>query len=166
MHSTSCKPLLTAVLASAVLLIPDLLFGQQQRRGFWRIEAGRADIHRASSTGMVAALRLGRRADSLGVLRIDLGASYSGADEGYLTVEFGAEVRPLARARVTPVLGVGVGLLSEPEFTGEIVRGTLALEVEVASGVAVRLGGQLGRHGGQRGPNVLFGGLELRGRRR
>jgi hypothetical protein len=73
---------------------------------------------------------------------------------------------PWARAWITPVVGVGLGLLTEPEFTGEIIRGTLALELEVSNRLALRVGGQLGRHGGQRGPHVLFGGLELRGRRR
>ncbi len=164
MHVTYRKPLQPALLAFARLLIPNLLLGQQDRRSFVRIEAGRAEIHDPSSSGAAVALHLGRKADREGVVRWDLGASYSAADEGYFTLEFGAEVRPFAHAFITPVVGVGAGLLTEPEFTGQIIRATLALEAELSEVLALRLGGQIGGHGGERGPHLVFGGLEFRGR--
>ena len=111
-------------------------------------------------------LRLGRRADAEGIARLELGASYSGADEGYVALDVGGELRPLAKGRFTPIVGVGVGVLGEPDLTGEMLRGTLALEVEVSVRVAIRLGAQLGQHGGARGPNTIFIGIESRGRAR
>ena len=141
------------------------LNAQDQPRGFLRLEAGRAEIHRASSTGIAVAFRIGRRLEPRGLARVELGASYSAADEGYRTVEVGAEVRPLAGARLTPVAGVGAGLLLEPEFTGEVIRATVAIDIVIAPRAGLRLGAQVGEHGGARGPTVFFGGLELRGRK-
>jgi len=148
------------------LAVTSALTAQQEPRSFVRLEVGRAEIHRASSTGAIIGLHLGRRADAAGIARLELGASYSGADEGYVALEVGGELRPLAKGRITPLLGVGAGVLLEPEFSGEMVRGTLALEAEVSVRVALRLGAQLGQHGGARGPNTIFIGIETRGRPR
>ncbi len=151
-----------------VLLLSFLVTGavaaQREPRSFLRLEIGRAEIHRASRTGAAVGLRVGRRVDARGITRLELGASYSGADEGYAVLEVGAEVRPLATGRVTPVVGVGAGFLVEPTFRGEVLRGTAALEVEVSERIALRLGGQLGHHGGERGPHTVFFGIEWRGR--
>lgn len=157
--------LVGSVVAPCCMVAARTVEAQREPQSFIRFEAGRAEIHRASSTGVALALRAGRRIDRQGVARLDLGASYSGADEGYWTVEVGGELRLLARSHLTPVAGVGIGLLLEPEFSGEVIRATLAFDVKVGSRAAVRLGAQLGTHGGARGPNVLFGGIELRGRR-
>lgn len=137
---------------------------QDGPRSFLRVEAGRADIHRSSSTGVMFTLRLARRIDRGGIARLEVGASYSAADEGYLTLEMGGELRPFTSGPLTPVVGVGIGLLTEPEFTGELVRGTLALEIQVSPRTAVRLGAQVGQHGGARGPNAYFGAVEVRRR--
>lgn len=136
---------------------------QREPTRFVRLEVGQAEIHRPSSTGGVVALRLGRRLERSGVARLDLGASFSGADEGYLTVEGEVELRPLAARRMTPVVGVGAGLLAEPEFSGAVLRAALAVEAELTMRTAMRVGYQVAGHGGERGPHVWFAGMEVRG---
>jgi len=142
------------------------LAAQQEPRGFLRLEIGQAEIHRASSKGAAIGLRLGRRVGARGIVRFELGAAYSRADAGYGVFEIGAEVRPFAKIGVTPVAGVGAGYLVEPAFRGEMLRGTLALEVEVTQRAALRLGVHVAQHGSERGPHTLFVGIETRGRGR
>jgi hypothetical protein len=132
---------------------------------FIRVELGQAEIHRPSGTGAEVALRVGRRLEPSGLARVDLGTSYSGADEGYVTLDVGLELRPLAATRGTPVVGVGAGLLVEPEFSGTVLRAGVALEVEVTIRTALRVGYQAAGHGGEMGPRVWFVGLERRGGR-
>lgn len=69
------------------------VLAQQEPARFLRFEVGQADIHRGSSTGGAVALRIGRRLERSGAARLDLGASYSGADEGFVTLEVGVELR-------------------------------------------------------------------------
>ena len=148
------------------LLIPGRGVAQQAPSTFVRLEVGRAEIHRASSSGAAVALRVGSTVRRSGTVRMDLGASYSGADLAYLTLEAGVELRPLPAARLTPVARVGAGLLAEKGFGGPVLCLGVALEAELSARTALRLGYQLAEHGGARGPNVWFAGLEARlGRR-
>lgn len=139
-----------------------LRLGAQQYRGFGRLEAGRAEIHRPSGTAAVAALRIGRRLGAGDVARFELGATTSRADEGFLTLELGLELRlPLGPAAL--FVGPGAGLLLEPEFGGPVVRVAAGVELRVTDRTALRAGAQSGRHGGTPGPNLVFVGIELRG---
>jgi hypothetical protein len=151
------------VTALGVLLAAGLA---QEPARFVRIESGQSEIHRPSRTGAAVALRAGRPLERTGVVRVELGATVSGADEGYVTAELGLELRPFAAARVTPVVGAGAGILAEPEFSGSVLRGTVAVEVELTTRTAARVGYQAAGHGGERGPNVWFVGFEVRGRQR
>ena len=157
-------------MVSASRVLPALLLllaasrpaaAQQKPRNSFRLEAGKAEIHSASNTGGMLGLRFARRLGDGGVVRTELGASYSSADENYFALDAGAEVRPLARYRVTPALGVGAGFIVEPEFRGELLRGTVALDTELSAHLALRIGAQLGYHGGERGPHSLFLGVEI-----
>jgi hypothetical protein len=97
------------------------------------------------------------------VIRFDLGVVYSTADSGYLVLEGGAELRPFAKGRVTPILGAGGGYIVERSYRGAVLRGTLALEVEIAVRLAVRFGAHFASHANERGPHMYFVGIEPRG---
>ena len=154
-------PAVVLLLAGLALCAAALPLSAQQYRGFGRLEFGQAEIHRASGTGPWAALRIGRRLGTGDVARLELGASTSGADEGFLTLELGAELR-LTVGRAALFVGPGAGLLIEPEFAGPVFRLAAGAELRVADRAALRAGAQAGRHGGTRGPNLVFAGIELR----
>ena len=151
----------TATLGATLLLLAPAAIHAQQYRGFGRLEVGRAEIHRASSTGPVTGLRIGRRVGPADLARFELGATTSRADEGYLTLELGLELRlPLGPAAL--FVGPGAGVLVEPEFGGSLLRVAAGLELRVAQRAALRVGFQTARHGGTPGPDLVFAGIELR----
>jgi hypothetical protein len=133
---------------------------QREPGPFLRVEVGQSQIHRESLRGVEVGLRLGTGR----LVRFEAGAAYATADSGYAVFDGGAELRPLAAWRVTPVLGVGAGFLVEPSFRGVWLRGTVALEVELAVRTALRLGAHFGSHARDFGPNTWFAGIERRGR--
>ncbi|MGH7673829.1 MAG: hypothetical protein ACREMV_01040 [Gemmatimonadales bacterium] len=142
---------------------PTQRLAAQESPGPWhvRFELGSAEIHSSERDGAWLGGRVGRRLDGRGVVRLDGGITWSSADEGFATLELGLELRPLPRAVVTPVLGVGVGVLAEPEFTGEELRAFAGLDVRVGAQLTLRAAVQRAEHGGEEGPNVLFGGFQL-----
>lgn len=135
----------------------------QDATGPWyvRFELGSAEIHRAETDGVWVGGRLGRRLGERGTLRVDGGITWSDADEGFAALDLGLELRPLPRGRVTPVLGAGVGILGEPEFTGEVLRAFVGLDVRLGPRLAVRAAVQRAQHGGEQGPDILYGALAL-----
>jgi hypothetical protein len=130
----------------------------------WFIEAefGRADIHDREAEGNWLAVRVGRRLDASGYARLGLGYTTSSADGGFGTLELGIELQPLPRTVVTPFLGLGAGFLGESDFFGTMVRVTLGVDVRLQRHISIRGGIQRGSHGGEPGPNVIFGGVDFR----
>ena len=125
-------------------------------------EFGRADIHAQKAEGSWLAIRLGRRLDSSGYAWLDLGFTTSSADGGFGTLELGVELQLFPLSVVTPLLGFGAGIFGESDFSGGMVRFTLGVDARLQRHISVRAGIQRGWHGGAPGPNVIFGGIELR----
>lgn len=82
-----------------------------------RLEGGRTEIHRATSTGGLLGAVLGRGIGE-GHVQIELGLAGGDADEGFLVLSAGPELRLFPHGRITPVGAVQVGLLAEPEYVG------------------------------------------------
>jgi len=129
---------------------------------YGKIEMGRAEIHVHGAEGSWLAIRLGRRLDESGYAWLDLGFTRAGADGGFGTLELGIELQPLPRAVVTPFLGLGGGILGESEFTGTMGRASLGVDARLQRNISLRVGIQGASHGGEPGPNVIFGGCEVR----
>lgn len=84
------------------------------------------------------------------------------AAAAYGAVDLGLEWRVLPRARVSPFLGVGGGLMGEDEYVGLFVRGTAGLEARLSERAVLRLGVQGGTHDGQPGPHQATIGIGWR----
>jgi hypothetical protein len=153
--------LVTLILVVLPFHFQDIVYAQERPPWFLRPEVGKAKIHDSPDDGAWGALRIGRHLESRGYARLDVGLSYSSADEGFVALEIGLEVRPSPGEIATPVLGGGVGFLTEPEFGGGVLRVVGGLDVKIGRKVGLRLGLQLGRHGGVTGPHVIFAGLEF-----
>ncbi len=140
----------------------DSLWAQTRPPWFLRVEAGQAEPHNWSDKGGWLGIRVARQVDQTGYLRFDAGIAYSSADENFLTLELGLEAKPLPLAVFTPFIGASVGLLTEPEFGGEVFRVVFGVAVNPrARAPRLRFGVQRGRHGGVSGPHVFFGGIEF-----
>lgn len=151
------------VLALALsLLATSAVAAQPEPRSFMRIEIGAAEIHASPKTGAMLAFLLGRRVDANGVLRLELGSSYYGSDAAHFALESGAELRPLAQYRVTPVIGLGAGFIVESNVRSEMFRGTAALDVKATARTAFRVGAQFAYHVSEDGPHAFFVGIEKR----
>jgi hypothetical protein len=127
-----------------------------------RGELGQVEIHHAERRSMGFGLRLGRNFDRQGFACLDLGLSVSTADEAYLSLDAGVELRPMPRSRVTPFLGARAGFIGESEFSGIVLQGGAGLHCTLTPRAGLRLAIYRGTHGGQMGPHLLTGGVEVR----
>lgn len=127
------------------------------------VEFGHAVVHRSTGTGVLVGLRLNRSLPGIDHVRLATRAYASPADESFLVLDAGAELAPLPRARVRPLLGLGAGLLVEPEYVGPVLSGTAGVQAQLSRSVTFGVHLQRGRHGGERGPDLLFLALEYRG---
>lgn len=103
-------------------------------------------------------LRLLRRLGRSGVLRAQLGLTAS----SYGAVDLGVEARLCRACRVSPVVGVGTGLLLEDEYGGTFARATAGVEAALAPRLVLRATVQAGTHDGQAGPHLAALGLGWR----
>jgi hypothetical protein len=119
-------------------------------------EAGRSSLHEDDDP-RVGALRLAR---SFGEgRRFRAHAGFVGSS--YFVLDGGAEVALCTACRAAPFLGAGIGLMGEDEFVGAALHLNAGVEVALGSRAALRLAGQLGRHGGQRGPHAITLGIAV-----
>jgi hypothetical protein len=81
---------------------------------------------------------------------------------GYGALDLGVEAHPWPRARVSPFLGVGAGIMAEDEYIGTFLRGTAGLEAKLSRGAVLRLAVQAGTHDGQDGPHLATLGVGWR----
>ena len=105
-------------------------------------------------------------AGSLRVLR-DLGGGGLRAEAGlaissYRALDVGIEARLCRSCRVSPVLGVGGGLMGEEDYGGAFARATAGLEAVLAPRLVLRATVQAGTHDGQAGPHLAAVGLGWR----
>jgi hypothetical protein len=131
---------------------------------YFRGEAGSARIHNWDDRAVWLALRVGRGLESTGSFRLGAGLTYSSSGENFLTAEVDLEVLPIPAGMVTPVLGGGIGLLTEPEWGGVVLDGWGGLAVRVTRMVALRAVYQYSVHGGEAGPKGFLVGLEVSAR--
>lgn len=131
---------------------------------FFRAEAGSAQIHNWDDRELWLALRVGRSLGTSGLFRLGAGLTYSGSGEGFVTFELDLEVLPLPAYVVTPVLGAGLGLLTESEWGGPVFDAWGGLSVRISRMLALRAVYQYGVHGGEEGPEGFLLGFEVSAR--
>lgn len=145
------------VLISLVLAGAAAARAEEPRRFTLSVEAGRSRIHDNGVATWVGALRL-HRTIGAGVLRLQVGAAAS----SYGALDAGLEVHPWPRARVSPFLGAGGGLMSEEDYVGGFLRATAGMEAKLSPRAVLRLAVQAGTHDGQAGPHSATIGFGLR----
>lgn len=151
--------------ASAQILLLLLSFepaSAQTRSSSWSmgVEVGHAVVHRSTGSGVLAGLRLSRSLPGIDQVRLVTRAHASSADEDFLALDGGAELSLLPRARVRPLLGFGAGLLLEPEYSGPVLSVRAGVQARVSRSLTLGILLQRGRHGGERGPDLLSMALE------
>ena len=120
-------------------------------------EGGGSRIH-DDDHGGVGALGLQRDLGSRGLFRIQLAA----AAASYGAIDLGVEAHLWARARVSPFLGAGAGLMSEEDYGDSYYRARAGVEVKLSGNAVVRLAVQAGTHDGQAGPHSATVGFGWR----
>ena len=103
-------------------------------------------------------LRVFRALDRGGRWRAQAGLTAS----SYGTLDLGIEARLCRSCRVSPVLGVGGGLMGEDESDGTFARATAGIEAVLAPRLVLRATVQAGTHDGQAGPHLAAMGLGWR----
>lgn len=136
------------------------LEAQTARRWSFRVEAGRAEIHRETSTGGIYAGAFSREIVRSGIIRLEGGLTLSGADEGFGALSVGVELRPLPDARITPYGKANAGVMWEPEYGGSIYTATLGLFLRVGDRTRILGAITRGTHGATYGPHSFSFGLE------
>jgi hypothetical protein len=119
-------------------------------------EPARARLH---GDGVAGSVRAFRDLGAGGVLRAQAGLT-GWAPGGAL--DAGIEVRVCPKCRVSPVLGVGGGLMAEDEYTGTFARATAGVEAVLRPRLVLRATLQAGTHDGQAGPHLVALGLGWR----
>lgn len=148
-----------AVMRVTAVLAVLLAAGRAHADDAWLVslEGGASQIHEGDLRSACGALRLSR---DLGASPFRIQASASVASAGALDLGLEWRVRP--RARLTPFVGVGGGLLAEEEWTGFFWRGTAGVEARLTTNAVARLSVQAGRHDGQAGPHQAMLGFGWR----
>jgi hypothetical protein len=108
--------------------------------------------------GAAASLRVFRALDRGGLLRAQAGVALS----SYGAFDLGIEARLCRSCRVSPVLGVGGGLLVEDEYGGAFARATAGVEAALTPRLVLRATVQAGTHDGQAGPHLVSLGIGWR----
>lgn len=153
----------TLVMSALVLLIAASarpVHGQTASRWSFGLEAGSAEIHQPGVDGGVLGVGVDRRVGS-GLLRLQLRLRGSRADEGYVSLTAGPELRLLPDRWITPILAVHGGFLVEPEYSGPAAEISGGLLLIPGRGLGVRATLSRGTHGGSTGPHALLLGVEL-----
>lgn len=122
------------------------------------VEAGAAEIHRASGDGGAAGLQVARvlREDHVRVLG---GFGVSSADESFVVLEVASELRLCGRCRVVPYIAAGVAYLAEPEFNGASFQVGGGIDFRIGINNLFRASVRRGTHGGSSGPHALMVGF-------
>jgi hypothetical protein len=135
--------------ATVVALIAAAAAAAEEAPRAWTIavEPARARLHGDGYAGSVRVLRdLGR-----GALRAQLGLT---AWEPGGALDAGIEARVCPKCRVSPVLGVGGGLMGENGYGGPFARATAGIEAVLTPRLVLRATVQAGTHDGQSGPHL------------
>jgi hypothetical protein len=103
-------------------------------------------------------LRVFRDLGRSGLLRAQAGIAIS----SYRALDVGIEARFCRSCRVSPVLGVGGGLMGEDDYGGTFARATAGLEAVLAPRLVLRATVEAGTHDGQAGPHLAAVGLGWR----
>ena len=149
------------IIASALLCPAATAAGQALGSPwFLRIEGGVAQIHSIDVWDPAGAVRVGRYLDRSRVVGVILSAAGSSADAGYGTLTLGLELQLPGSPRITPTFGGRAGLLVEEGFAGEILEGSAGLAFRVGTNEWLRIGAQVGRHGGTDGPHAILVGYQ------
>ncbi|MBW3554061.1 MAG: hypothetical protein KY466_11145 [Gemmatimonadetes bacterium] len=125
-----------------------------------RLEGGQTEIHRGTAAGGILGAVFGR-AIGEGHVQIELGLAAGSADEGFLALTAGPELRLFPHGRITPIGTVQVGLLAEAEYVGAGASVGAGLLVRPTPALAFRGAVTRGTHGGQRGPHAIVLGVEV-----
>ena len=149
------------LMATGFLLLAGPSYAQEAGPWTARIESGPMWIHTDDRSG-AGALRVSREVGKSGALALDLGVAASSS----LSLEGGVEWKLCPNCRIRPFVGAGAGALGEDDYAGWMVRGNAGIEAPLGRRVVARVGGQLGAHGGQRGPHLLTVALGYRFGRR
>ena len=126
-----------------------------------RVQLGRATIHEWDDADTWGEVRVGRRFAG-GLFTADVGPSGSHSGEGYVALTLGLEVLPLTRAVVSPYARIEAGGLWEPEGLYSTAGLGGGLVVRLSDRLSLRGGASWAVHGGEKGPVVYSGGVQLR----
>ena len=120
------------------------------------VEPALAHLH---GDGVAGSVRVFRDLGAGGMLRAQLGLT-GWAPGGAL--DAGIEARFCRTCRVSPVLGVGGGLMGEDDYGGTFARATAGLEAALTPRLVLRATVQAGTHDGQAGPHLAAVGFGWR----
>ena len=120
------------------------------------VEPAAGRIH--DDEAAAGSLRLFRDLGRSGLLRAQAGFTSS----SYRALDVGIEARLCRACRVSPVLGVGAGLMGEDDYGGTFARATAGLEAVLTPRLVLRATVQAGTHDGQVGPHLAAVGLGWR----
>jgi len=147
-------------------ILPASALAQGTPRWLVRVEAGSAAVHRFvdKPEGLAGGIRFARawKGDRI---RFDAGVLGSNADQGFLLVDFGGELRFLgADARIAPFVGGSVGVLAEPVYGHDRARRAGGgLEVRLGPNRLLRVAAYAGGHNARaRGPHLIVVGYSQR----
>lgn len=149
-----------AALVASIASSPGPVHGQAASRWSFGLEAGSAEIHQPGLASGVLGVGVDRRVGS-GLLRLQLRLRVSRADEGYVSLGAGPELRLLPDHWITPIAALHGGFLVEPEYAGTAAEVSGGLLLSPGGGLGVRATLSRGTHGGRMGPNSLLLAVEL-----
>jgi hypothetical protein len=152
----------TGLLALVLVFVAPAARAEELRPWMVSGAGGLAAIHETSRTGPFLGIQVHRVlwGDRL---RLDAGGLAATADEGFGVLDVGIELRICsAPCTAAGYIGVGAGILSEPEFGGGSFRLDGGLEVRLSDRNVLRIGVQGGTHGGRSGPHLIAVGFGRR----
>ena len=129
----------------------------------WRLhaDAGFATIH-GSDAGVLVSAMVARDLDAAGVTRATAAGGWGSSDEGFGFVEGGVEWHPPPIGPLDPFLNGSLGIISEPEFTGGLLRVGVGFDVAMGAVAAFRVQGRVGVHSDEAGPHGATVGVVVR----
>jgi hypothetical protein len=129
-------------------------------RWSYRVQAGQAEINRATDGSLILAFGLTREILWKGIFRAGTEVALSQADDGFVFFGGGLEFRHSPAGKLTSFAKMNWGYLNGSGYSGSFVAGTGGLLVRVGARTWLLLGISQGIHGERDGPHSILFGLE------